>query len=119
MIFASTARDFTSETKSQLSQRNQADQTKQPMKTKTILAAAFACALVLFPAQAADSPYKFDRGFPATGTAEKAYEAADLRRAIEAYKFFYLTIASEAVMQQGQAAGVKVNESGTVMATGP
>ena len=70
-------------------------------------------------AESATLPYKFARGFPAAGTAERAYDASDLRRAIEAYKFFYLTIASEAVMQQGQAAGAKVNEIGTVMATGP
>ena len=65
------------------------------------------------------STYQFERGFPAAGTAERAYAAADLRRVIEAYKFFFLTIASEAVMQQGQAAGAKDNEVGTVMATGP
>ena len=29
----------------------------------------------------------------------RAYAAADLRRAIEAYKFFYGTVATEAVMQ--------------------
>jgi hypothetical protein len=40
-------------------------------------------------AEAADSAYKFERGFPADDTAEKAYDASDLRRAIEAYKFFY------------------------------
>ena len=66
-----------------------------------------------------DSPYKFERGFPAAGTAENAYDAADLRRAIEAYKFFYGTVATEAVMQQGLAAGAKVNEVGIVMATSP
>ena len=68
---------------------------------------------------AAKSTLKFERGFPAAGTAEKAYDAADLRRAIEAYKFFYGTVATEAVMQQGLAAGAKVNEVGIVMATSP
>jgi hypothetical protein len=68
---------------------------------------------------AAASPYKFECGFPAAGTAERAYDTADLRRAIEAYKFFYPTVATEAVMQQGLAAGAKVNEVGTVMATSP
>ena len=83
--------------------------------------AALACALALTNAcaRAADSPYKFERGFPAAGTAEKAYDAADLRRAVEAYKFFYPTIGTEAVMQQMLAAGAKVNEVGIVMATGP
>ena len=68
---------------------------------------------------AADSPYSFERGFPVADTAERAYDASDFRRAIEAYKFFYPTVASEAVMQQGIAAGAKVNEIGIVMATGP
>lgn len=70
-------------------------------------------------AQHRDPPYKFERGFPAVGTAEKAYDASDLRRAIEAYKFFYPTVATEAVMQQGRAAGAIVNEVGIVMATSP
>ena len=84
-------------------------------------AAALICALAASSAhaQAAASRYKFERGFPAAGTAEKAYDAADLRRAIEAYKFFYRTVATEAVMQQMLAAGAKVNEVGIVMATGP
>jgi hypothetical protein len=37
---------------------------------------------------AADSPYTFERGVPVAGTAERAYGASDLRRAIEAYKIF-------------------------------
>ena len=65
------------------------------------------------------SPYQLDRGFPAASTVEHAYDAVDLRRAIEAYKFFYGTVATEAVMQQGLAAGAKVNEVGIVMATSP
>jgi len=60
---------------------------------------------------AVDSPYIFERGFPAAGTAERAYAAADLRRAIEAYKFFYPVVATEAVMQKGLAAGAMVNEA--------
>ncbi len=83
--------------------------------------AALACVLSLTAARAqvAESPYQFERGFPAAGTAEKAYDAADLRRAIEAYKFFYPTLGTEAVMQQALAAGARVNEVGIVMATSP
>ena len=66
--------------------------------------AVLACVTAAY-AQVADSPYKFERGFPAAGTAEKACDASDLRRAIEAYKFFYPTIGTEAAMQQGLAAG--------------
>ena len=88
---------------------------------QTLLVTALACAVVLTTthAKAAGSTYKFERGFPAAGTVENAYDASDLRRAIEAYKFFYGTVATEAVMQQGQAAGGKVNEVGIVMATSP
>ncbi len=38
---------------------------------------------------------------------------------VEAYKFFYPAVATEAVIQQGAAAGAKVNEVGIVMATSP
>ena len=65
------------------------------------------------------SPYRFECGYPTAKTIRAAYAAADLRRAVEAYKFFYVTVATEAVMQQGQAAGCKVNEVGIVMATSP
>jgi len=49
--------------------------------------------------------YTFEGGFPSAGTAERAYDEADLRRALEAYKFFYPVVANEAVMKQGLAAG--------------
>jgi hypothetical protein len=65
------------------------------------------------------SPYEFERGYPVAGTAERAYDAADLRRAVEAYKFFYGTLATEAVMQQAQTAGAKPNEVSIAMATSP
>jgi hypothetical protein len=58
-------------------------------------------------------------GFLAAGMAKSACDAADLRRAIEAYEFFYGTVATEAVMLQGQAAARKVNEVGIVMAASP
>ncbi len=67
----------------------------------------------------AESPLQFERGFPTAGTAEKAHAASDLRRAIEAYKFFYPTMGSEAVMQQMLSNGAKINEIGHVMATWP
>ena len=63
--------------------------------------------------------YTFERGYPTAVTAEKAHYAADLRRAIEAYKFFFPTLGSEAVMQQMLSNGAKINEVGHVMATSP
>ncbi len=88
------------------------------MKTKLTLCLALGMAGNSF-AQTAESPLQFERGFPTAGTAEKAHDASDLRRAIEAYKFFYPTMGSEAVMQQMLSNGAKVNEIGHVMATWP
>ncbi len=64
--------------------------------------AVLVCALAVTIAQAqtAERPLQFERGYPTADTAEKAHYAADLRRAIEAYKFFFPTLGSEAVMQQ-------------------
>lgn len=70
-------------------------------------------------AQTAETPLQFERGYPTAVTAEKAYDATDLRRAIEAYKFFYATMGSETVMQQMLTNGAKINEIGHVMATWP
>ncbi len=83
--------------------------------------AALVCALsaTTAHAQTAESPLQFERGYPTAVTAEKAHYAADLRRAIEAYKFFFPTLGSEAVMQQMLSNGAKINEVGHVMATTP
>ncbi len=95
------------------------------MKNRSIVGFLFAVmistalAVTTTHAQSAESPLQFERGFPAAGTAEKAYDAADLRRAIEAYKFFYPTMSTEAVMQQMLSNGAKINEVGHVMATSP
>jgi hypothetical protein len=90
-------------------------------RVQILLASLVVCALAATSARAqtAEANYKFERGFPVADTAKRAYDASDLRRAIEAYKFFYPTISTEAVMQQGQAAGAKLNEVGIVMATSP
>jgi len=77
------------------------------------------CALTVLSACTQDQASQFERGFPTAVTAEKAHAAADLRRAIEAYKFFFPTIASEAVMQQMLSNGAEINEVGHVMATSP
>jgi hypothetical protein len=63
--------------------------------------------------------YKFKNGFPIEGTANKVYDNADLRRAIEAYKIFLPTLATEAVFQQMLEAGSVFNTTGIVMAQGP
>ncbi len=64
--------------------------------------AALVCALAvtIAHAQTAEKPLQFERGYPIAGTAESSYDASDMRRAIEAYKFFFPTMGTEAVMQQ-------------------
>ena len=61
----------------------------------------------------------FSQGFPTADTANAIYRNSDLRRAIEAYKTFLPTLATEAVIQQMINAGAKPNEIGIVMAQGP
>jgi len=83
--------------------------------------AALMCALAVTTTQAqtAESTLQFERGYPTAVTAEKAHDAADLRRAIEAYKFFFPTLGSEAVIQQMLSNDAVINEVGHVMATTP
>jgi hypothetical protein len=82
---------------------------------------ALVCALAVTTAhaQTAESLLQFERGYPTAVTAEKTHASADLRRAIEAYKFFFPTMGSEAVMQQMLSNGAKINEVCHVMATTP
>jgi hypothetical protein len=65
-----------------------------------------------------NSSYKFKSGYPADGTAERAYDDADLSRAIEAYKFFFPTMVNEAMMQ-AMPPGDKPNQVGIKYAAGP
>lgn len=60
------------------------------MKTN-LIAAALISALVVTAAQAqnSESAYKFERGYPTAETVKRAYDDADLNRAIQAYRFFY------------------------------
>lgn len=73
------------------------------------------------PKQAAtENSYRFVRGFPADAeTITRAQDATDLRRAIEAYKFFFPTVSTEAVMQQFEPNGAVANEVGIIMPQDP
>jgi hypothetical protein len=64
------------------------------------------------------SPYKFERGYPVTGTVELAYNNTDPGRAIEAYKFFYPTMVTEALMQLAPPSD-KPNQVGFKFITAP
>ena len=93
------------------------------MKTIKYFVSCFATLLVavtqVTPAFAQDNEYTFKLGFPTADTARAATDATDLRRAIEAYKFFYPTVATEGVFQQFVPHGMVWNEVGIVMAQDP
>jgi hypothetical protein len=54
--------------------------------------------------------YSFERGFPAGDTAEKAYDDADLNRAVEAYRFFYPTVSGSGIFKGNEKIGIVPNK---------
>jgi hypothetical protein len=66
-----------------------------------------------------NSEYTFSQGYPSGDTADSVYENSMRRRAIEAYKTFLPTVATEAVVQQMLGVGVMPNKTGIIMAQGP
>ena len=63
--------------------------------------------------------YEFKGGYPTPETIRKAYDDADLSRAIEAYKFFYPTVSFSAGFFALDKVGVKVNGGAGVMVGNP
>ncbi len=62
-----------------------------------------------------DLGYEFVGGYPTKATIQKAYDDADLTRAIQAYKFFYPTVSGEAILQGNLKIGINPNTvSGTL-----
>jgi len=53
--------------------------------------------------------YEFKGGFPTAKTTQKAYDDADLVRAIQAYKFFYPTVSIAATWDGNARSGLKPN----------
>jgi hypothetical protein len=60
------------------------------------------------PARAIDE-YVFERGFPTPETAQRAYDGADLNRAIQAYRFFYPTVSGLAIFKGNLDVGLVPN----------
>jgi hypothetical protein len=60
--------------------------------------------------QASNEPYAFDGGFPTPETVERAYDDADLNRAMQAYKFFFPTVSGLAIFMETAAAGLTTNQ---------
>lgn len=65
-----------------------------------------------------NSLYKFEQGYPTNNTVDLAYNNTDLSRAIEAYKFFYPTMLTEAIMQYMPSSDTP-NHLGIKMIAGP
>src|SRR5580698_5010409 len=61
-------------------------------------------------AQTTDTGYTFERGYPSGDTAQKAYDDADLNRAVEAYRFFYPTVSGKAMFVGNAKIGIVPNK---------
>lgn len=59
--------------------------------------------------------YEFKGGFPTPETIQKAYDDADLNRAITAYKFFYPTVSILATYEGNARAGMTENKNRLLM----
>lgn len=55
------------------------------------------------------SPYVFEGGYPTAETVQRAYDDADLARAVQAYKFFYPTVSFEGTWRGNLAEGAVAN----------
>lgn len=63
--------------------------------------------------------YEFVGGYPTEATIKKAYDDADLSRAIQAYKFFYPTVSGEAMFKGNEPVGVIANKTFGTLDTKP
>jgi len=74
--------------------------------TKAILAGGLYLALAV-PSMAQE--YSFHGGYPSAETVQKAYDDADMARAIEAYKFFYPSVSILGTWEGNLQAGTQPN----------
>jgi len=65
------------------------------------------------------SDYEFKNGYPTFPTIQKAYDDADLHRAVQAYKFFYPTVSGAAIMKGNADIGITPNKTFAVLDTKP
>jgi hypothetical protein len=65
------------------------------------------------------SPYGFEGGFPTPETVQRAYDDADLNRAVQAYRFFFPTVSGLAIFKGNEAVGVTANQVFGVLDTEP
>ena len=67
----------------------------------------------------ADTQYVFEGGFPTPETVQRAYDDADLNRAVQAYRFFYPTVSGLAIFKGTMAVGLRANRVFGAMETEP
>src|ERR1700742_1245815 len=77
------------------------------MKTKWFIASVVSCSLM---SQGGFAEYSFQGGYPTPETIQKAYDDADLARAIEAYKFFFPSVSILGTWDGNIAAGTVPNK---------
>lgn len=63
--------------------------------------------------------YTFELGYPDTESAQRAYDDADLNRAITAYRFFYPTVVGAAIVKGDTDCGLVPNKVFGMMHSGP
>ena len=62
---------------------------------------------------------EFENGFPTSDSAKAAQSQVALRRAVEAYRFFYPTVSLEGIFQGTRGAGAKDNETALLFIARP
>jgi hypothetical protein len=62
---------------------------------------------------------EFENGFPAPASAAAAHAEQDLRRALEAYHFFYPTVSMEGIVRGTRAAGAADNKAALMVVAMP
>lgn len=66
-----------------------------------------------------DSLYAFEGGYPTPDTVQRAYDDADLMRAVNAYKFFYPTVSGLAILKGNEQIGLADNKTFGMLDTTP
>jgi hypothetical protein len=62
-------------------------------------------------AQSGSAPYTFVGGFPTPETVTRAYEDADLNRAVQAYRFFYPNVSVYGLLSGFEPLGAQYNQA--------
>jgi hypothetical protein len=70
-------------------------------------------------ASPAAAQYQFERGYPDSASAQRAYDEADLNRAVAAYRFFYPTVSGLAIFEGNAKIGVLPNKVFGTLETQP